>query len=426
MSDKRYRKKLLFPRWAVGKILLLLLAAVIVAQIVLIALYSQKSTSAQFKVNRDVIARQVINLIQTVENTPVAEQATMISALNIPNFTVTLDDKPKWQPQFSHKSLWYILWHISEQAPNIQLSFSLNQTQWLNIFAQITPPSSRFAIILLVIEIAIMVIILFSLWTINRYTAPLKNLTEAAERLGVDLHNDPLPIDGPAAVRAMAHAMNKMQQRITDLLTARTQMLAAISHDLRTPITRLKLRTQYVEEEKLQQKFISDLDQMEAMLAESLAFVREDGRKEQPVIFDFASLLDSICQDFSSVGHQVEYIGSFERATFTGGVVGLKRVFNNLIENAVKYAGNANVSLARDKDHFIVTIIDDGPGIPPDQLEKVFLPFYRGDNSRSRQTGGTGLGLAVAKDIIRIHGGHISLTCPENGGLQVTVFLSIK
>jgi signal transduction histidine kinase len=419
MSEKR----VYLPRWAFGKILLLILAFVILAQLALFAFYSQKNTSAQFKVNRDVIARQVINLIQTVENTPLDQQNSLVSELNIPNFSVSISQQPKWAPQFKNKSLWHILWRISEQAPDIQLSFYLDNNRWLNILAKVEPQSPLIALFLLAMEVTLTMAILVSLWSINRYTTPLKNFTEAAERLGVDLRTDPLPIDGPAAIRAMAHAMNKMQQRIMDLLAARTQMLAAISHDLRTPITRLKLRAQYIENDKLQEKFIGDLDQMEAMLAETLAFAREEGRKEQRVLLDLASLLDSVCQDFASVGHAVEYSGTFERCTYQGGAVGLKRVFNNIIENAIKYAGNARVSLQIDKDEYLIFVEDDGPGIPHEQLAHVFLPFYRGDNSRSRQTGGTGLGLAVAKDIIRAHGGSIELKLREQGGLSVVIKL---
>lgn len=421
MSEKR----VYLPRWAFGKILLLILSIVILAQLVLFAFYSQKNTSAQFKVNRDVIARQVINLIQTVENTPLDQQNNLVSELNIPNFSVSISPQPKWTPQFRNNSLWHILWKISEQGPDIQLSFYLDNNRWLNILAKIEPESPLFALLLLVVEVTLTMAILLSLWSINRYTAPLKNFTEAAERLGVDLQTDPLPIDGPAAVRAMAHAMNKMQHRIMDLLAARTQMLAAISHDLRTPITRLKLRAQYIDNDKLQEKFIGDLDQMEAMLAETLAFAREEGRKEQRALLDLASLLDSVCQDFASVGHAVEYSGTFERCTYNGGAVGLKRVLNNIIENAIKYAGSARVTLQVEKDEYAIYVEDNGPGIPEEQLMQVFLPFYRGENSRSRQTGGTGLGLAVAKDIIRAHGGTIELKRREAGGLIVLIRLPI-
>ncbi|MFN7098541.1 MAG: sensor histidine kinase [Gammaproteobacteria bacterium] len=416
-------KQMYFPRWAIGKILLLILSVVILAQLALFAFYSQKNTSAEFKVNRDVIARQIINLIQTVENTPIKQQSVMVSELNIPNFSVTITPQAKWMPQFKNNSLWHILWKISEQAPDIQLSFYLGENRWLNIFAKIEPKSSLVALLLVAMEVMLTMMILIVLWSINRYTTPLKNFIIAAERLGVDLQAAPLPIDGPAAIRAMAQAMNKMQQRIVDLLAARTQMLAAISHDLRTPITRLKLRAQYIDNDKLQEKFIGDLDQMEAMLAETLAFAKEEGRKEQRVLLDLASLIDSVCQDFASVGHDVEYAGSFERCTYRGDPVGLKRVFNNIIENAIKYAGNASVSLQNDKDELIVHVEDDGPGIPTEQLTQVFLPFYRGDNSRSRQTGGTGLGLSVAKDIIHAHGGSIELIRRDPGGLLVLIKL---
>ncbi|MBY0544870.1 MAG: two-component sensor histidine kinase [Gammaproteobacteria bacterium] len=422
MRERRFH----FPRWAFGKIILWVLSLVIITQLILFVIYSQKNTSAQFKINRDVIARQVINLIQTVENTPEDQQADLVSALSIPNFSVSISSKPKWNPQFQTSSLWHILWKISEQAPDIQLSFYLSNSKWLNILAKIEPQSSLLALLLLGMEVALTLTILVSLLSINRYTKPLKNFIEAADKLGVDVRTKPLPIDGPAAIRAMADAMNRMQQRITDLLTARTQMLAAISHDLRTPITRLKLRAQYVDEPKLQEKIIGDLDQMEAMLAETLAFAREEGRKEERVLLDLASLVDSVCEDFASVGHTIEYLGVFERCTYYGGPVGLKRVLNNILENAIKYAGNARVKLEIVKDEYLISVEDDGPGIPKSQLTQVFLPFYRGEHSRSRQTGGMGLGLAVAKDIIRAHGGNIELTSRETGGLMVLIRLPVQ
>lgn len=413
----------IFPRLINGKIIFLLLMLMFLTHIVIFVIYSQRNSSAEFKINREVISRQVINFIQTVENTPIEEQEKMVNTLDIPNFKITIDELPKWKEQFINASLWQILKKISAQSPSIQLSYFLGPDRWLNITAGIIPTSWGMQWVLLSLEITIIIAIIFSLWTINRFTGPLQKFTQAAERLGVDLQTEPLPIYGPKVVQIAGKAINKMQERIRDLIQARTQMLAAISHDLRTPITRLKLRAQYIDASEQQEKIIKDLDEMEAMISETLAFARDDNKNEQRVKLDLVSLLSVLCEDFSDVDHQVEYTGPSERITIIGGPITLKRVFSNLIENAVKYAGSASVGIEIERDDVVVIIDDNGPGIPEEQLEKVFQPFFRGEHSRSRETGGTGLGLAVARDYIRAHGGNITLESRRTGGLRAKVYL---
>lgn len=410
--------------WLYGKVLLIAVAAVIVTQLFLFVVYSQRNNTAEFRVNRDVIARQVINLIQTLENTPPEQQQEIAQALNLPNINVSLDDKPKYHPRFEQTSLWRVLIKISDQSPNIKLSFLLASNQWLNIQANIEPVSWHFQLFMLALEIGLTLVILFSLWNIHRFTGPLKKFTKAAESLGVNLRTDPLPIDGPAPVRATAHAMNKMQERIQDLIAARTQMLAAISHDLRTPITRMKLRSQYIQDEHLQQKMINDLDQMEAMIAETLSFAREDAKQEKQHHFDFSSLLSSMCDDYAEIGKHVVFEGTFHKVPYTGGVLALKRMLANLMDNAVKYGEKAYVTLEEQDKKVIIEVRDKGKGLPKEQLERVFLPFYR-EQSRSRDTGGTGLGLAVARDIARAHGGDIVLYNHPDGGLVARIILPV-
>lgn len=410
--------------WLYGKVLLIAVAGVIITQLILFVVYSQRNNTAEFRINRDVIARQVINLIQTLENTPPAQQQEIAKALNLPNINVSLDDKAKYHPRFRQTSLWRVLIKISDQTPNIRLSFLLESNQWLNVSANIEPISWHFQIFMLALEISLTLVILFSLWNIHRFTGPLKKFTKAAESLGVNLRADPLPIDGPAPVRATAYAMNKMQERIQDLIAARTQMLAAISHDLRTPITRMKLRAQYIKEDTLQQKMINDLDQMEEMIAETLSFAREDARQEKQHHFDFSSLLSSMCDDYAEIGKHVVFDGIFNKVAYTGGLLAIKRMLANLIDNAVKYGQKANVGLASQEKKVIIEIRDQGKGLPKEQLESVFLPFYR-EQSRSRETGGIGLGLAVARDIARAHGGDIVLYNHPDGGLVARVILPV-
>ncbi len=411
------------PSWLTGKVLIGMFLLMLIVHLVIFVLYSQRNSSAEFQVNRDIIARQVINFIQTVENTPPDKQQQMVNALDLPNFKVTIDKKPKNELTFNNASLWEILEKISEQKPNISLSFWLTNNRWLNINAAIVQTSLAYQEFLLVLEILVTGMFIFVLWTVNRFTVPLKDFTSAAERLGVDLHTDPLPIYGPAVVRTTANAMNKMQQRIRDLVQARTQMLAAISHDLRTPITRLKLRAQYIEDETQSQKFIHDLDQMEAMISETLAFAREDSQSEKKIKIDLASLLSTLCEEFAETHRPVSFQTTITRLPVVGAPIGLRRVFNNLIENALKYAGTAEVSLHANKEDAIITVDDRGPGIPAKQMTQMFMPFVRGEHSRSRETGGTGLGLAVAQDIIRAHGGAIKLMARDGGGLRVWVRL---
>jgi signal transduction histidine kinase len=248
---------------------------------------------------------------------------------------------------------------------------------------------------------------------------PLTVLTKAADRLGRDVLAPPVEITGPREVMAAANAFNRMQARIRRFIEDRTQMIAAISHDLRTPITRLKLRAEFIEDDEQRLKILADLDEMESMISSTLAFARDDSARETKVLVDLVGVLVDLCDQF-----RVAFDGPDELA-MTLGANGIKRAFANLIENACKYGGGARVKLTTDDDHVSVTIDDDGPGIPVAELENVFAPFYRVESSRNRETGGTGLGLAVARSAVRANGGDITLANRQGGGLTVTVTLPV-
>ena len=204
----------------------------------------------------------------------------------------------------------------------------------------------------------------------------------------------------------------------------RTQMLAAISHDLRTPITRMKLRAQFVGDEEAKQKLITDLEEMELMVNETLSFAREDSTSEEKTRLDLVSLLKSICDEMHDMGHQVSFECAVHRIPFWGRRSALKRALTNLINNAIRYADNVTVSVQYQYHRAVITVEDDGPGIAENELEQVFEPFYRGEHSRSRDTGGVGLGLAVTHDIIKAHHGEVYLQNRPEGGLCATVELS--
>ncbi|MBT3305280.1 MAG: HAMP domain-containing protein [Alphaproteobacteria bacterium] len=266
------------------------------------------------------------------------------------------------------------------------------------------------------------VVVVLSVWATRRATRPLARFADAAERLGLDVNAPPVDEDGPREVRHVAAAFNTMQNRIRTFVRDRTQMLAAISHDLRTPITRLRLRAEFIEDADLQKKMFDDLEQMEVMIASTLAFARDDAGDEAKKPFDLAVLLQGFCDDASDAGHAAVYIGP-DRLTYSGRPIALGRVFTNLIDNAIHYGGNAQVNLAADDQQIVITVADDGDGIPEEQLEQVFAPFHRVEHSRSRETGGVGLGLSVVRSIVHAHGGEVTLSNRAEGGLLATVIL---
>jgi signal transduction histidine kinase len=261
-----------------------------------------------------------------------------------------------------------------------------------------------------------------SLWMARALVAPLKELAIAAERLGRE--REPTPI-GPMSIpeyATIARAFNQMQSRLKSFVDDRTNMLAAISHDLRTPLTRLRLVAEDVTVADLKGQILSDISEMEAMIKSSLAFASDEARREPHTVVDIASLLISLCDNFADMGGDVVYHGP-DHAPLPCQPVAMRRALANLIDNGVRYGDRVAITL-HDRAHTIViTIRDVGPGIAPNQVERAFSPFQRLDSSRNRTTGGTGLGLTIARDVIRGHGGDITLSLATPQGLLVEVAL---
>ena len=253
-------------------------------------------------------------------------------------------------------------------------------------------------------------------------TAPLGRFATASARLGHDVDAPPLGESGPAEIRRAAQAFNQMQRRIRRFMDERMHMLAAASHDLRTPITRLRLRAELIEDAEQRAKTLKDLDEMEAVIASTIAFAREETTSESSAAVDLARLVQEIRADLAEAGHTVTVEGP-ATLVFEGRATALKRALANLIGNAVTYGGAAAVRLGETEAGVTITIEDSGPGIPEAEREQVFTPFYRLERSRSRETGGAGLGLSVARTVIRGHGGEVTLTNRPQGGLRQEVVL---
>ncbi|QYF94791.1 HAMP domain-containing protein [Massilia sp. PAMC28688] len=253
-------------------------------------------------------------------------------------------------------------------------------------------------------------------------TRPLKQLAQAAKDLGNDINHPPLRLAGASEIRQASAAFNAMQARIRQHIFQRTQMLAAITHDLQTPLTRMRLRLEKVSDDELQQRLIGDLSAMQQMVREGLDLARSMDSTETMQALDLDSLLGSVCCDATDAGQQVEVRGSAKRALM-GRPLALRRCLVNLIDNAVKYGQQAVISVESSGGATRIRIRDNGPGIDPSELGRVFEPFYRIETSRSRESGGTGLGLTIARNIAEQHGGTLSLANHPAGGLEVTLVL---
>lgn len=272
---------------------------------------------------------------------------------------------------------------------------------------------------------AIVLLVLFALgaWWISRWTTrPLAALAGAADRLARDGRGEPVPETGAPEMRRVAAAFNRMQARLTQLLAERTRILGAIAHDVRTALTRLRLRLELIEDETQRRKAEADLAAVDTMLAEALAYARDLAAAEPLGDVDLVSLVRSAVDDLADAGKNAT-LSAPPRLVQRGRPVALRRAVDNLLQNAVAYGDAAEVTLEAGRDGAVLRVADRGPGIPDDQKEAVFEPFFRIERSRSRATGGSGLGLAVARSIIRAHGGELRLEDRPGGGLVAVATL---
>lgn len=264
-------------------------------------------------------------------------------------------------------------------------------------------------------------VVLLSLWAARALTTPLSSFADAAENFSLNRTLSSLPERGPEEVRRAARALNRMHERITGLIDDRTKMLAAISHDLRTPITRMRLRSEFIDDEAQRDRMSADLDQMRSMLDSVLSFLRNDRKLEVMTLVDIATVLQLIADQFTDMGHSVTYAGP-EHAMAMARQDDIRRSITNLVENAVRFASNTTVRLATWQDQAIIDVDDDGPGIAETQKSKMLEPFVRGDEARNmNEASGFGLGLSIARAIALGHGGTLSLHDLAPRGLRARV-----
>ncbi|MBR0706462.1 ATP-binding protein [Bradyrhizobium liaoningense] len=264
---------------------------------------------------------------------------------------------------------------------------------------------------------------LLGVWAGRALSSPLSAFARAAENFSLNRTSPPLPENGPEEIRSAARALNRMRERITALMNDRTRMLAAISHDLRTPITRLRLRSEYIEDAAQRTQTVRDLDQMQSMLESVLSLLRSES-PVKPTLVDVAALLQMVCEQFSDCGHAVTYSGP-DRAAFVLRPDEIIRAVTNLVQNATRFGTRIDVALSISGDHLVIDVSDDGPGIPDDRKAAMLEPFVRGEDARTMdETTGFGLGLSIAQSIVTAHDGTLELLDNTPKGLCVRLQLA--
>jgi len=304
----------------------------------------------------------------------------------------------------------------------LRIVVRLKNGDWAEFRLHRHPPAIRWTLLLSLVALVCIVVSAMSIIFARNFSRHLSSFAGAAEAFGRSTDAPPLPESGPREIRLATDAFNRMQERLRRFVRDRTQMLAAISHDLRTPLTRLRLRAEFVEDDEIRDKMLVDIAEMQAMLQETLSFARDEDTREPRQAEDLDQLLDDLCTVLHEAEQDVTY-----RATGPAMIqcspIAIRRAFANLLDNAVKYGSRARVTLQRGANQISIDIDDDGPGIPAPVQERVFQPFFRLESSRNRDTGGVGLGMSVARTIVRGHGGDVTLSNRAGGGLRVTVTL---
>lgn len=467
----------LWPRSLVGRTVFVLLMGVLVSNLVGVAVYSGERLDVLTSARGGQIAEQVAAAAAALQETPEHARRRLLRSMRQPGLRLFWSDRPftgedtdGWRSRLIRGAFlsefgsvepgrlrlsvgprygpppgaddpdddgfgrrrgpaWAVQPGLQSGAPNLSVlagSYRLDDGTWLNFAAPVATFRPFWATPFFLVMVGTTALVLvISVWAVRRATAPLSMFGEAAERLGRDVNAPPLRVHGPLEVERAALAFNRMQERLQKFIRNRTQMLAAISHDLRTPLTRLRLRAELIEDEEVQRKTVADLDDMQKMIEAALSFARNEAEVEKQAMLDLAALLQTVCEEAADAGASAEYLGAAHAACF-GRPAALKRAFANLVDNAVKYGDRARVTLETASASLVVTIEDDGPGLPTDELERVFEPFYRLETSRSRETGGAGLGLALVRAAIAAHGGDVVLGNRPEGGLRATVTLPVS
>ena len=460
----------LVPRSLFGRLVLILLAGLLIAQLLSTAISLDERDQVITQATGIQVAQRIADAVTLLDSLSPSERRAMVGRLSAPPLSITLDQSamppptrgvgvvagmfesllrqfigddrairvigaehdasgvPAQAPPWRRGAMMGAgrpgaMHHAQMSAFSAVVQVQLRDGTWATFESrQARDPFTVPYRMLLVLAVLLVAILLVSLVAVRWVTRPLLVLGDAAEALGKDIHRPPLPETGPAEVRRAAHAFNEMQQRLVRYLQERTRALAAMSHDLKTPITRMRLRAELLDDPVVRGKFEEDLAAMESMVAETLGYMRGTDSQEPMQLLDVNSVTETFKANFAESGKEVRIEGA-ARQPYLARVALFKRCLTNIVDNAIRYGTRASIVIEDSSERLVIRVRDDGPGIPADEIERVFEPFYRREASRSRDTGGTGLGLTIARDIARSHGGDLTLANLPEGGLEATLVL---
>lgn len=447
----------LVPRTAAGQLIAVAMLALVISQLALTAIMLDERQHALRRWWADDILLRVASLVELLDATPDELHTKVMNASDSQLLVYYISDNHDQhpmvdegflylrelrgmiskdaskvfvalgEPQSWYKLLkrWIVQWWQTSPSPDepwLEASVQLNNGKWLNLEVgrDISPPPLA---LLFVPTIAILLVFGSTLIIIIRHiTKPMKGLAEAADALGRGEEVEPIAVQGPCEIRQAIVAFNDMRERLSRSVLDRTRMLAAVGHDLRTPITTMRLRAEFIEDEEIRTRILASLEEMQHMAEAALAFAREEAIVEPTRVVDLNALIETVCADQADMQRDVAY-EEYGRLPYRCRPHSLTRAVRNLVENAVVHGHSARVRMNGPDDAVWITIEDEGPGIQDLDMARVFQPFVRLDESRGQETGGIGLGLAIARSIVRGHGGDILLQNRTEGGLAATIQL---
>lgn len=430
----------LWPQSLFGRLLLLMSAGLLVAQLAgsLIKSWDRQRTLGH-TVSHE-LAQRIAAIYRVVDAQTGPQQQPMANLLSTPSLQIDVVDQAP--PNMVTPSMLMDLpGHIAQllgpssevratELPQFgrfafKLHLRLSSGEWLRLNG--SAPEGVFALpwnLLFNLGLMLVAVVLLVAMAARSTVRPLTELAKAAHGLSSDLRSPPVPETGPTEVREAAQAFNAMQSRIRSGIEERERFLAAVSHDLKTPLTRMRLRTEMMADPQLRAQLQADTDDMLQLLDGTLDFLRGKAVEESLQRVDLVALVESLVEDYQGLGTVT--LQAPDALQWSCRPKALKRALTNLIDNALKYGGQAQVVLAAVPSGVEVLVQDSGPGLPDDELHKVFEPFYRVEHSRSRDTGGAGLGLAIVRQIARSHGGDVELSNRVEGGLQARLSMVSK
>jgi len=428
----------LLPRTLFGRLALLMTGGLLVAQLIGVAMHMTERQRTLGAAISQEFAQRVAAIHRAIDSTPIEDRPRLAERLGTGRLRVAvadcgppLDAVPAAGQAFLDRLAASLgpevevrpvaLPHVGGFA--FDVCVGLGSGGWLRVEGGAPKEIFDWPFHLFLNLAVMLTVVSVLIWYVARITVkPLTRLATAANRLGDDLKQPPLPEDGPSEVQEAARAFNSMQRRIRQHIEERERFLAAVSHDLKTPVTRLRLRSEMLADAGLRERYLRDLDDMQQMLTSALEFLRGRTADEPVHPIDMVAMLESLVDDWAELGREIP-LQAPACVRLSGRPQALRRAIGNLIENALKYGGKASVALVDEPARVTIVVDDEGPGLPGDMLEKVLEPFYRSESSRSRETGGVGLGLAIVRQIVLAHGGTIRLENRPAGGLRATLSL---